>query len=92
LGEIDDTVYFRNKLFTALNFPKNYFNNEDTQSTRIALSAQDIKFARMIERLQSHMEDAFWDVCDRHLKLLGYPEETYEDLTIKMTPPSTGEN
>jgi hypothetical protein len=88
LGEIDDTVYFRNKLFTALNFPKNYFNNEDTQSTRIALSAQDIKFARMIERLQSHMEDAFWDICDRHLKLLGYPEETYEDLEIKMTPPS----
>ena len=88
LGEIDDTVYFRNKLFTALNFPRNYFNNEDTQSTRIALSAQDIKFARMIERLQSHIEDAFWSVCDRHLKLLGYPEELYEDLELKMTPPS----
>lgn len=38
LGEIDDTVYFRNKLFTALNFPRNYFNNEDPQSTRITLS------------------------------------------------------
>lgn len=88
LGEIDDTVYFRNKLFTALNFPRNYFNNEDTQSTRIALSAQDIKFARMIERLQSHIEDAFWEICDRHLRLLGYPEELYEDLEIKMTAPS----
>lgn len=88
LGEVDDTLYFRNKLFTALNFPRNYFNNEDAQSTRIALSAQDIKFARMIERLQSHIEDAFWDICDRHLRLLGYPEEVYEDLTIKMTPPS----
>jgi hypothetical protein len=88
LGEIDDTVYFRNKLFTALNFPRNYFNNEDAQVTRIALSAQDIKFARMIERLQSHIEDAFWEICDRHLKLIGYPEEAYEDLIIKMTPPS----
>ncbi len=88
LGEIDDTLYFRNKLFTALNFPRNYFNNEDAQSTRIALSAQDVKFARLIERLQSHIEDAFWDICDRHLRLLGYPEESYEDLTIKMTPPS----
>lgn len=88
LGEIDDTVYFRNKLFVALNFPKNYFNNEDTQSTRISLSAQDIKFARMIERLQSHMEDAFWELFDRHLKLRGYPEEMYEDLEVKMTPPS----
>lgn len=88
LGEIDDALYFRNKLFTALNFPRNYFNNEDAASTRIALSSQDVKFARMIERLQSHIEDAFWEICDRHLRLLGYPEEAYEDLIIKMTPPS----
>lgn len=88
LGEIDDTLYFRNKLFVALNFPRSYYNNEDTQSTRITLSAQDVKFARLIERLQSYMQDAFWDICDRHLKLLGYPEETYEDLEVHMTPPS----
>jgi hypothetical protein len=88
LGEIDDTVYFRNKLFVALNFPKNYFNNEDAQSTRVSLSAQDVKFARMIERLQSHMEDAIWEICERHLKLRGYPEDSYEDLEVKMTPPS----
>lgn len=88
LGEIDDAVYFRNKLFTALNFPKNYFNNEDPNATRITLSAQDVKFARMIERLQSYFEDGMWEVADRHLRLRGYPEETYEDLKIKMTPPS----
>jgi hypothetical protein len=88
LGEIDDTVYFRNKLFIAMNFPKNYFNNEDAQTTRVSLSAQDVKFARMIERLQSHLEDAMWDLCDRHLKLRGFPEESYEDLEIKFTPPS----
>lgn len=88
LGEIDDTVYFRNKLFTALNFPKNYFNNEDVQSTRVTLSAQDVKFARMIERLQSHIQDAFWEICNRHLTLLGFPKEAYEDLEIKLTPPS----
>lgn len=88
LGEVDDTIYFRNKLFTALNFPKNYFNNEDVQSTRITLSAQDVKFARMIERLQAHIQDAFWEICDRHLRLKGYPEELYDDLEVKMTPPS----
>lgn len=88
LGEIDDAVYFRNKLFTAMNFPKNYFSNEDTNATRITLSAQDVKFARQIERLQAYIEDAMWDICDRHLKLRGIPEECYEDLVIKMTPPS----
>jgi hypothetical protein len=88
LGEIDDAVYFRNKLFTALNFPKNYFSLEDPNATRITLSAQDVKFARMIERLQAHMEEAFYQVADRHLKLRGFPTEAYEDLIIKMTPPS----
>jgi len=88
LGEIDDTVYFRNKLFTALNFPKSYFSTEDPNATRITLSAQDVKFARLIERLQSYIEDGLWHIADRHLKLRGFPEENYEDLKIKMTPPS----
>lgn len=88
LGEIDDAVYFRNKLLTSLNFPKNYFNNEDPGATRITLSAQDVKFARMIERLQSHFEDGILEMAERHLQLRGYPEESYQDLKIKMTAPS----
>jgi hypothetical protein len=88
LGEIDDSVYFRNKLLTALNFPKNYFNNEDANATRITLSAQDVKFARMIERLQSHFEDGILEIAERHLQLRGFPEDSYRDLRVKMTPPS----
>lgn len=88
LGEIDDALYFRNKLFTALNFPRNYLNNEDPGATRITLSAQDYKFARMIERIQSHFIDGIIELCERHLELMGYPSEAYEDLEIEMTPPS----
>lgn len=88
LGEIDDAIYFRNKLFTALNFPKNYFANEDVNATRITLSAQDVKFARMIERLQGHFEEGLLEIAERHLELRGYPEDSYSDLKIKMTPPS----
>lgn len=88
LGEIDDAIYFRNKLLTALNFPKNYFNNEDANATRITLSAQDVKFARMIERLQSHFEDGILEIAERHLQLRGFPEDSYTDLKIRMTPPS----
>jgi hypothetical protein len=88
LGEIDDALYFRNKLYTALNFPKNYFASEDPQVTRISLSAQDIKFARMIERLQAHIEDGLVQLCEIHLQLIGIPEEKYDGLQIKLTPPS----
>jgi hypothetical protein len=88
LGEIDDAIYFRNKLFAALNFPKNYFSQEDANATRITLSAQDVKFARMIERLQTSLEDGLYAIAERHLELRGFPEESYEDLMIKLTPPS----
>jgi hypothetical protein len=89
LGEIDDALYFRNKLFTALNFPKNYLGSEDVGATRITLSAQDARFARMVERIQASMEDAIMEVCERHLEMRGFPSESYEDLKIQMTPPSS---
>jgi hypothetical protein len=88
LGEIDDALYFRNKLFAALNFPKNYINVEDPGSTRITLSAQDARFARMIERIQSSVEDGIVEICERHLEMRGFPYEEFQDLKIEMTPPS----
>lgn len=88
LGEIDDAVYFRNKLFVSLNFPKNYFSGEDINITKVSLSSQDVKFARMIERLQADFEDGLYELAERHLTLRGYPQELYKDLKIKMTTPS----
>jgi len=88
LGEIDDALYFRNKLFTAMNFPKNYFNVEDPSATRITLSAQDARFARMVERIQSSIEDGIMEICEKHLEMRGFPFDSFEDLKIEMTPPS----
>jgi hypothetical protein len=88
LGEIDDAIYFRNRLFTALQFPKNYMNTEDPNQTKVTLSSQDVRVARLIERFQAPYEDILWEIADRHLKLRGFPTETYEDLKIKMTQPS----
>jgi hypothetical protein len=88
LGEIDDCVYFRNRLFIALHFPPNYFAAEDVAVTRISLSAQDARFSRLIERLQSYIKEGLYSVAHRHLHLLGVPEEEYRDLKIPFTPPS----
>jgi hypothetical protein len=88
LGEIDDALYFRNKLFTSLNIPKNYFANEDPQATRITLSAQDARFAKVVERTQASFEKGLYQIAETHLQLLGMPEDDYEDLQIHMTPSS----
>lgn len=88
LGEIDDAIYFRLKLMTALNFPKNYLNVDDPAQTKITLSSQDVKFARTVERYQSSLEDGLFEIAQRHLHMRGFPPETYDDLKITMTPPS----
>jgi hypothetical protein len=38
--------------------------------------------------MQSHMEDGLWQIATRHLRLKGYPEDKWESLHIRMTPPS----
>ena len=88
LGEIDDALYFRQRLFTALQFPKNYLTNEDPQATRLTLSQQDVRFARLIERLQKPFARALLEIGLRHLTLRGFPEDSFRDLEIKITPPS----
>ena len=60
----------------------------DEEPETIQLSAQDIKFARMIERIQSNIVDGIIELSERHLEMRGFPEESYEDLQIDMTPPS----
>jgi len=88
LGEIDDALYFRQRLLTALQFPKNYLTNEDPQATKLTLSQQDVRFARFIERLQKPLGRALYEIAQRHLMLRGFPPDMYRDLEIRMTPPS----
>jgi len=88
LGEVDDTLYFRNKLFTALKFPQNYFTSEDPQASKVSLSSQNVRFSRTVERLQAHISKSIVQICERHLQLRGVPKEDYEDLQIIFTPPS----
>jgi hypothetical protein len=42
----------------------------------------------LVERLQSYLVDGLLLIAERHLQLRGFPEETYDDSNIVMTPPS----
>jgi len=88
LGEIDDALYFRNKLFISLNFPKNYMAQEDVQITRTTLSSVDVKFARLVERLQQSLARGLTEIAIRHLELRGFPTALYDDIQVKLTAPS----
>lgn len=88
LGEIDDALYFRNKLLISLGIPRAYLSQEDINISRMNLSSQDLRFAKTIERLQGILGMAIRKICHIHLELRGFPYSSYQDLRVKLTPPS----
>ena len=89
LGETDDVKYFRNKLLAALKIPKDYIAEFDKSPERKANLAQlDVKFARVIIRIQKSIEVGLENVAKRHLQLKKYPPSVIKELKVKLPDPS----
>ena len=89
LGEVDDVKYFRDKLLAALKIPKDYIVEKDQPPERKAnLSQLDVKFARVITRIQKSIELGLETLAKRHLMLKGFPTTLISKLKIKLPAPS----
>jgi len=89
LGEVDDVKYFRDKLLATLKVPKDYIVEYDKSPERKAnLSQLDVKFARVIQRVQDSVCVGFADIAKRHLTMLGYPASVVRRLKIALPEPS----
>lgn len=89
LGEVDDVKYFRDKLLAALKIPKDYVVEKDQAPERKAnLSQLDVKFARVIVRIQESIERGLEILAKRHLMIKGFPTVLIKDLVIKLPAPS----
>ena len=89
LGEVDDVKYFRDKLLAALKIPKDYIVEKDQAPDRKAnLSQLDVKFARVITRIQKSLEIGLETLAKRHLMLRGFPSVLVDELKIKLPAPS----
>lgn len=89
LGEVEDVSYFRDKLLTALKIPKDYFVEKDGSGERKANLAQlDVKFARVILRVQQSIQVGLESLAKRHLQLKGYPSSLIDGLKIRLPEPS----
>ena len=89
LGEVDDVKYFRDKLLAALKIPKDYIVEKDNNPERKAnLSQLDVKFARVITRIQKSIEIGLETLAKRHLMLRGFPSVLIDNLKIKLPAPS----
>ena len=86
---ISDVEYLRDKMFAALKIPKAYMGYEGDLSGKATLAAEDIRFARTVERIQRIIESELTKIALVHLYVLGFRGESLVNFEIQLTTPST---
>ena len=84
----NDIAYLRDKMFAALKVPKAYFGYEKDLTGKATLAAEDIRFARSVERIQRIVESELTKIGLVHLYAQGFTGESLTNFEIKLTTPS----
>ena len=84
----NDINYLRDKLFAALKIPKAYFGYEGDLSGKATLAAEDIRFARTVERIQKILESELTKIALVHLYTQGFQGESLTNFEVRLTTPS----
>jgi len=85
---IDDVVYLRDKLFAALKVPKAFMGYEKDLTGKATLAAEDIRFARTIDRIQRIILSELNKIALVHLYTQGYRNESLTNFELSLTTPS----
>lgn len=88
LTAIDDIKYIQNKVLTALRIPKSFLNFEENAGDGKNLALMDIRFTRVINRVQQAFLMELTKVASIHLYLLGF-EDDLTNFNLTMNNPST---
>jgi len=85
---IADVEYLREKLFAALKIPKAFLGYDENIEGKATLAAEDIRFARTIDRIQRILLSELNKIALVHLYTQGYTDETLTNFELSMTTPS----
>jgi hypothetical protein len=85
---IEDVAYLRDKLFAALKVPKAFMGYEKDLTGKATLAAEDIRFARTIDRIQRILISELYKIALVHLYTQGYDGEQLTNFELKLTSPS----
>jgi hypothetical protein len=85
---IEDVIYLRDKLFAALKVPKAFLGYEKDLTGKATLAAEDIRFARTIERIQRIIISELNKIALVHLYTQGYTAESLTNFELSLTTPS----
>ena len=85
----EDIEYLKNKLLSALRIPKAFLGYEDQIGSKATLAAEDVRFARTIERIQRITLSELTKIAIVHLYAQGYQDAELTNFELTLTNPST---
>ncbi len=85
---IDDVNYLKERMFAALKIPKAFIGYEEGVEGKATLAAQDVRFARTIERIQRIVVSELTKIAIVHLYSQGYNNEDLADFSLELNNPS----
>jgi hypothetical protein len=85
---IDDINYLKGKLMAALKIPKAFLGYEEDVNGKATLAAQDVRFAKTIERVQRVLISELTKIAIVHLYAQGITDDRLTDFSLELTIPS----
>jgi hypothetical protein len=85
----DDIQYLKNKLFAALKIPKAYLGYDENVNGKATLAAEDVRFARTIERIQRTIISELSKIAIVHLYAQGIQDVEMTNFELSLINPST---
>ena len=85
----DDIEYLKNKLLSSLRIPKAFLGFEENVGSKATLAAEDVRFARTIERIQRISISELTKIAIVHLYAQGYTDSDLINFELSLTNPST---
>ena len=85
---IEDINYLKGKLLAALKIPKAHLGYEEDVNGKATLAAQDIRFAKTIERVQRVLISELTKIAIVHLYAQGMDNAADLDFQLELTIPS----
>jgi hypothetical protein len=86
---IEDIDYLKNKLFAALRVPKAYLSYDENVNGKATLAAEDVRFARTIERIQRTVVSELAKIAVVHLAAKGIDDSELANFELSLTNAST---
>ena len=85
---IEDIEYLKNKMMAALKVPKAFLGYEEGVGSKATLAAEDVRFARTIERLQKIICAELNKIAIVHLYTQGFKDSDLIDFNLELQNPS----